>query len=60
MTMVLVKLESKNIESLEQMHERSKKFLDSVLHKHKNDTVLFAGHNGINKALTCVITGKTP
>ncbi|PIN86995.1 histidine phosphatase family protein [Candidatus Woesearchaeota archaeon CG10_big_fil_rev_8_21_14_0_10_44_13] len=54
------KLQSKTIESFDQMYERSKKFLDSVLHKHKDGTVLFAGHNGINKAIMCVIKGKTP
>jgi len=49
----------KNGESLEQLYQRAKKFLDEVLHQHKKETVLFVGHNGINKALIAVITNKT-
>ena len=45
-------------ESYEQLYDRAKKFLDEVLHKHRNDTVLLVTHAGIGLALTCVITNK--
>lgn len=46
-------------ETFEQLFDRAEKFLYSVLHIHMNDTVLFVGHNKINKALICVITNKS-
>ncbi len=47
-------------ESLNDIFERARKFLDSVLHKHRNDTVLFVAHGGLGRALIAVITGKPP
>ena len=46
-------------ETLKHMFNRAKSFLDNVLKDHPDDTVLFVGHNGINKALVAVIQGKT-
>ena len=46
-------------EGIIQAQKLAKKFLDEVLHQHKKETVLFVGHNGINKALIAVITNKT-
>jgi broad specificity phosphatase PhoE len=48
----------KGAETLEQLFKRAESFLDKVLQKHHNDTVLFVGHNGINKALIAAISGK--
>ena len=53
-------VQPKRGESLEQLYFRAKKFLDKILHKHREDTVLFVGHNGISKALICVIINKSP
>jgi broad specificity phosphatase PhoE len=39
---------------------RARRFLDYVLSKHPNDTVLFVGHDGINRALITVILNKEP
>ena len=44
-------------ETYEQLFDRAKRFLSKIMDKH--DTVLLVGHNGINKALISVITGKT-
>ncbi|MBI2145774.1 histidine phosphatase family protein [Candidatus Woesearchaeota archaeon] len=46
-------------ETLEQLYHRAENFLQHIISKHRADTVLFVGHNGINKALLAVITGKT-
>ena len=43
-------------ESLDKLMERASNFLDKVLHKHSNDTVLFVAHSTLNMALFCVIT----
>lgn len=51
-------IKPKGGESLEELHGRAKRFLYDALRKHKNDTVLFVGHNGINKALMCAIANK--
>lgn len=48
-----------NGESFEEMFVRARNFLDNVFAKHKGKTVLFSGHNGINKAFVAVITGKS-
>jgi len=48
----------KGVESIEELYQRAKKFLDKIIHKHHNDNILFVGHTGINKALICVITNK--
>jgi len=45
-------------EPMEDLYIRAEKFLNKVLSKHHKDTVLFVAHNGINKALIAVITGK--
>lgn len=46
-------------ESIEELFNRVKKFLDSISVKHKNKTVLLVAHNGTIRALTAVITGKS-
>ena len=46
-------------ESKKELVERAKNFLDKILKEHINDTVLFVGHNGINKAIIVSILGKT-
>lgn len=45
-------------ETIGQLFNRAEKFLNKIISKHYQDTVLFVGHNGINKALIAVITGK--
>ena len=52
-------LEPKEGETMKQVYERAKKFLYQILKKHNNETILFVGHNGINKAMTAIIVGKT-
>jgi probable phosphoglycerate mutase len=42
-----------------ELFNRAKLFLQKIFKKHKNKTVLFVGHNGINKAIISVILGKT-
>ena len=49
----------KDGETVEDMYERARKFIDSVLHKHKNDTVLVVAHNYFNKALIAIIENKS-
>lgn len=51
-------LEPKNGETSEDLYNRAKSFLDKVISEHRNDSVLFVGHNAINKAIIAVITGK--
>lgn len=51
-------LEPKEGESMLQLYERAAKFLEQILPKHRNDTVLLVGHNGINIALIANIMGK--
>ncbi len=55
-----LELEPKKGESLEQLYTRAKQFLDKIFQKHIKDTVLIVGHNGINKAILCVIMNKKP
>ena len=50
----------KDGEVSEELFNRAKKFLHEVLTKYPDGTVLFVGHNGINKALIAVITNKLP
>lgn len=45
-------------ESFEELYNRAKMFLDRIILEHHNDDILFVGHNGINKAMIAVITGK--
>ncbi|MFH1053086.1 MAG: histidine phosphatase family protein [Candidatus Woesearchaeota archaeon] len=56
----LVFADPKKGETRKQLYDRAEKFLFKVLKKHKNDTVLFVGHNGINKAIILVIRGMDP
>lgn len=51
-------LEIKEGETMEQLYERAKTFLDKVIHRHNGDCVLFVGHNGIDKSIIAVITNK--
>lgn len=53
----LVKAEPKHGETLAAMRKRAADFLDKVMHKHANDTVVFVGHSGINQAVIAVIIG---
>jgi len=48
-----------NIESVDSMQKRAKKLLDKVYGKYPDKTVIFVGHNGINKALISVILNKS-
>ncbi len=47
-----------NGETSEELYKRAEKFVHKLLHKHKNNTVLCVAHNGINRAITAVITNK--
>jgi len=59
-TLSIAGISPKDGETFEELFNRAKKFLYNILTKHSKDTVLFAGHNSINKALIAVITNKTP
>lgn len=48
----------KDVETRESMGKRAKIFLDNVYKKFPEKTVVFVGHNGINKALIRVILNK--
>lgn len=49
-----------NVETLDQIYVRGKKFLDKIYHKHKDKTVLFVCHGGIKGAITAVILNEGP
>ena len=49
-----------DVESRHSMRTRVKKLLDKVHGKYPQDTVLFVGHNGINRALISIIMNKPP
>ncbi|MDP2749675.1 MAG: histidine phosphatase family protein [Nanoarchaeota archaeon] len=51
-------LTPKKGETIEQLYARAELFFSKIMPKHHKDTVLLVGHNGINKALIAVITGK--
>ena len=51
-------IQPKEGETIEQLYNRAKNFLNKVFLEHKKDTVLFVGHNGINTSLVAVLTGK--
>ncbi len=51
-------IQPKNGETMEQLFDRAKAFLDKIIPKHKDGTVVLVGHNGINKSLMAVIMGK--
>ncbi|NMC35977.1 histidine phosphatase family protein [Candidatus Beckwithbacteria bacterium] len=46
-------------ESTEELFNRASQFLQTVLKKHSQETVLMVGHNGINRALIAALTSKT-
>ena len=48
----------KNGETSEQAIRRARHFLDTILHKHKKDTVLFVTHGTIGKAIITVIKNR--
>jgi len=50
----------KDGETSEELFNRASNFLHKILSQHHNDTILFTGHNGINKAMIAVIIGKGP
>lgn len=56
----LVEFFPKDGETSEELFNRASNFLHKILSHHHNDTVLFTAHNGINKAMIAVITGKSP
>ncbi len=43
---------------MKEVYNRAESFLHKIISKHHHDSVLFVGHNGINKALIAVVTGK--
>ena len=45
-------------ENMDQLFTRAERFLQKILKKHPQSSVLFVGHNGINKALIAAITKK--
>lgn len=46
-------------ESWEALFKRAEDFLRQVLAQHQDETVVFVGHDGINKAMIAVINGQT-
>ena len=52
-------LDNDKAETMEQLFNRAENFIKKTIAKHYKNTVLFVGHNGINKALLAAITGKT-
>jgi len=48
----------KDGETSEELFNRASNFLDTIFSNHHDKTVLSVAHNGINKALIAVITGK--
>lgn len=51
-------LEPKYGETSEELYNRAKSFIVKIIAEYHNDSVLFVGHNAINKAIIAVITGK--
>jgi len=47
-----------NAETLEQIRERVTKLLIRVYESHSHNNVLFVGHNGVNKSLIGLISGR--
>jgi len=50
--------EKAGAESLQEMFDRAKIIINDLLQKHKNQTIVIVGHNGINKAIIAFLTGK--
>ncbi|MFW5746386.1 MAG: histidine phosphatase family protein [Nanoarchaeota archaeon] len=46
-------------ETADAVFARAQKFMDAILADHADGTVLFVGHNVINKAIIAVITGRS-
>lgn len=51
-------LEIKGGESIKDLYTRAENFLQKIIKKHHKNSVLLVAHNGINKALIAVITGR--
>ena len=51
-------LGSKETETTKNLFKRAENFLNKIIKKHKSNTILFVGHDFINKALIAVITKK--
>lgn len=54
----ITEISPKDGETYNELLNRAKSFLNKILLKHSNDTILFVGHNGINKAMIAAITNK--
>jgi broad specificity phosphatase PhoE len=54
----LVSANPKNGENIEELFQRARNFVDNILNTHPKKNILFVCHNGIKKALVCVIVGK--
>jgi broad specificity phosphatase PhoE len=54
----VIHIPTKKGETVEQLYKRAERFLKKILSRHPKDTVLFVGHNNINKALIAAITKK--
>lgn len=52
-------LEPKQGETKEELFKRGHDFINKIIKKHIDDSVLLVGHNGINKAIIASIIGKT-
>lgn len=48
----------KDWETLEAITERCEKFLEKIMSRHANDAILLVGHNGVNRRLVWILTGK--
>ncbi|TAL47545.1 histidine phosphatase family protein [archaeon] len=48
----------KDAEALEEVYNRVSIFMDKILHKHKNQTVLLVGHGFMGKVLRCVLSNQ--
>lgn len=57
--LMITYLEPKDGETMKQLYNRASKFLHKILKEHLNETILFVGHNGINKAMAAVVMGKS-
>ncbi len=50
---------AEGVETMDALHDRAKNFLDRILRKHPNDTVLLVTHNGFALTLIGVINKKS-
>jgi broad specificity phosphatase PhoE len=51
---------AKGAETKPELYERASKLIRELYTKHKHETILLVGHNGINKALLESMTGRDP